>query len=107
MKQAPLHRDAVALCGVLLQELEEASGQGELRRHLARTALALLDDVALAVSGFDRRARLADADAGLCALRTHLSLARDLKLLAEEPYLDLAEQADVVGRQIGGWLKKL
>lgn len=106
MKSAPIHRDALALCGVLLEELDAGEAQGDLRRHLGRTALGLLDEVSLAVSGFERRDRLREADAALRCLRTQLALAHELGVLAEEPFLDLAEQADLVGRQIGGWLKK-
>ena len=106
MKKAPIHRDTVALAGVLLEELGEA-GADAVARHLSAHALALLDDVVLAVAGRDRRDRLEDADAGLLVLRTHLRLAHSLGLLEREVFLDLAEQADVVGRQIGGWLKRL
>lgn len=106
MKRAPLHRDALALCGVLLEDCGEL-GREAVVRHLADNALRLLDEVTLAVAGKDRRERLEDADAGLLLLRTHLQLAESLELLDREGFLSLAEQADLVGRQIGGWLKKI
>jgi hypothetical protein len=31
----------------------------------------------------------------------------DLVLLEEGVFLDLVEQADLIGRQLGGWLNKL
>ena len=106
MRDTPLHRDTVALSGVLLESLDAADS---LRDRLARVALDLVEDVTLAVAGNDdrRRERLEDADTGLRLLRTHLELSRSLGLFDEGDYLDLAEQADIVGRQIGGWLKSL
>lgn len=107
MRGSPLYRDTFAFCGVLLEELEQEPGHQPLCRHLGEGALRLLDDVTLAFDDFDRRSRLEDADAELSALRTHLRLAYELEVLEEEIFLALAEQADAVGRQLGGWLKKL
>ena len=107
MTGSPLHRDTLALCGVLLEELEGAVRFQALKRRLAEGALHLLDLVSLALAGSARRERLEAADAELQALRGQLRLAYELELLAEEPFLELAEQADAIGRQLGGWLKKL
>ena len=107
MKGSPLYRDAFALCGVLLEELERETRYGRLRRRLGDTALRLLDSVTLAFGNFGRRDRLEEADAELAVLRTQLRLAYELEVLGEEMFLALAEQADLVGRQLGGWLKKL
>lgn len=106
MKETPLHRDTLALCGVLLQDLGE-EGAKVLRQRLATSALVVLEDVTLAVAGYDRIARLQDADAGLRLFRNHLRLAHELGLLEKESFLEFAEQADVIGRQLGGWLKRL
>ncbi len=107
MKGSPLYRDAFALCGVLLEEVEREAPYERLRRRLGDGALRLLDDVTLAFAGFGRRDRLEDADAELATLRTHLRMAYELEVFEEEMFLALAEQADAVGRQIGGWLKKI
>lgn len=107
MKPAPLYRDTLALCGVLLEETEAGTALGPLRRRLAEGAIRLLDEVTLALAGFDRAERLQAADAELCTLRAQLRLAVELELLEDESFLDLAEQADRVGRQVGGWLAKL
>lgn len=106
MAATPLHRDTLALCGVLLEELE-GHGYDDLRRRLAGGSLRLLDQVTLALGGFERGERLHDADAELATLRVHLQLAYELGILDEDTFLALAEQADTVGRQLGGWLKKL
>ena len=106
MKETPLHRDTLALCGVLLEDLGE-SGGSILRQRLAATALAVLEDVTLAISGRDRIERLEDADSGLQLFRTHLRLAHQAGYLDEASFMEFAGQADVVGRQMGGWLKKL
>ncbi len=107
MKGAPLYRDAFALCGVLLEELERESTYQRLRRRLGDSALRLLDEVTLAFGDFGRRDRLEEADAELAVLRTQLRLAYELEVLEEDIFLALAEQADAVGRQLGGWLKKV
>lgn len=104
---SPLYRDAIALCGVLLEELEGGARHPGLRRRLEEGALRLLDDVALALAGLDRLDRVEDADVELRTLRVHLHLAYELEVLEEEVFLALAGQADAVGRQVGGWLKKL
>ena len=107
MRGSPLYRDAFALCGVLLEEVEREAPYERLRRRLCDGALRLLDDVTLAFAGFGRQDRLEDADAELATLRTHLRLAYELEVFEEEMFLALADQADAIGRQIGGWLKKL
>jgi len=103
VRPAPLYRDTVALCGVLVSELETRRGFEALRAALTRRALALLADVSLAVAGHDRDAALAGADESLCVLRATLRIALGVGLLDDEAALAYAEQADRVGRQIGGW----
>ncbi len=107
MTGSPLYRDSLALCGVLLHELAGGESYAALRRHLEEGALRLVDQVSLALAGMDRRERVEGADAELQALRAHLHLALELGMVDEEGFLALAEQADAVGRQLGGWLKKL
>ncbi len=89
MTGAPIYRDTLALCGVLLAELELAAGYERLRGRMADAALRLLDAISLALAGFDRLERVADADAALCTLRTHLQLALELELLDEDAFLAL------------------
>ncbi len=107
MKSSPLYQDTFALCGVLLEAMETRKDFRELNSRLCRGALRLLDFVVLAVAGFDRHDRLLDADEELRTFRVHLSLALELGLLDEEAFLAYIEQADRIGRQIGGWLRKL
>lgn len=107
MKGTPIYRDTLALCGVLLEELESVEDFSGLRRRLTEGVLYLVDHVTLAIGDFDRPGRLHQADAELATLRSHLQLAYELQLVDEDAFLGLAEQADAVGRQIGGWLKKL
>lgn len=107
MNGAPVYRDALALAGVLLEELPEPARHPILHRWLADGALRLLADVRLALVGIDRAESLAAADAGLAGLRAHLDLAYELQMLREESFLALAEQAEKVGRQLGGWRRKL
>ncbi len=108
MKGAPIYRDTFSLCGVLLAEVEAWAGHEALRRRLGQVALRLLEQVTLALGDRpDREHHLRGADLELRLLRTHSGLALELGLLEEDLYLDLVEQADLVGRQVGGWLRKL
>lgn len=107
MKAPSIQRDAVALAGVLLEELEAIHGFVDMKRALAAGAIRLLDEIVLASAGFDRAARLDAADAELALLRARLDLARALDLFDDATFLELMDQADVIGRQIGGWLGKL
>jgi hypothetical protein len=101
----PLFRETLALCGVLLEELGARTSPVALR--LAGGAIRLLDNIALALGGFDQAEALYAADAELRTLRAQLLLAFELSLLPEQTYLMLIEQVDNVGRQIGGWRKKI
>ncbi len=107
MQGSPLYDDTFALAGVLLEELEHGREHPELRRRVASGALALLDAVTLALGGFERHDRLVDADAELRTLRTQVRLARNLGMLTDESALAIAEQTESIGRQIGGWLRRL
>ena len=45
---------------------------------------------------------------GSCAeTKFHLSLARDLKYLDEDEYLNAKENIDDVGKQLNGWISSL
>jgi hypothetical protein len=107
MKGSPIYQDTMALCVVLIEEIETVRTCQPLCHRLTTGALRLVDHITLALSGFERQERLQDADAELLTLRTHLHLALELNILSEDEFLNLVEQADLVGRQIGGWLKKM
>lgn len=83
------------------------AGMALLRQRIAGGALRLLDHLSLALAGFDRRERLAAADAELQTLRSQLLLGVELEVIGEPTLLAFAERAEAIGRQIGGWRKKL
>lgn len=100
-----LIRQTMALVGVMLQCVE-GDGQDVVRRHIAQLGLDLLDQVTL----FQRQphVRLVDPiDEHLALLRVQVELAHHLDVLSERDFLDLSEQLDVVGRQLGRWQKKV
>lgn len=107
MRGSPIYQDTMALCVVLIEEIETVRTYQPICHRLATGALRLVDHITLALSGFERQERLQDADAELLTLRTHLHLALELNIIDEDEFLNLVEQADLVGRQIGGWLKKM
>lgn len=107
MKEAPLFIDAYDLHSWLVDRLE---GQEGLTR-VGETALAhsarLLEAVALAVARFDTADRLVQADEEATVLRVHLRLAADKRLLDDRQLLHANKVLQGIGRQIGGWRKKL
>lgn len=107
MRTTPLYRDTLAFAAVLLELMEEVEGFAALRGRLTLGALAVVDAVAQALAGHYRLDRLADADAELCALRARLALAHYLGLVDDEGFTGLVAAADVIGRQLGGWQRRL
>ena len=104
MKEAPLYVQTHDLARWLLQNLAP-SGPLEARVH--EGALSLLDHVVLALKGFDRERNVDGADAATALLRTQLRLARDLDHIDDRQLLFLTRELDSIGRQIGGWLRRL
>ncbi len=105
MKEAPLFVDASRLCAWVLQRL--GGDDRVLSRRLCSTALDLLEHLTLALKRRDREDRIEAADEDLIALRVELRLAAATELLTERQALYALEQADVIGRQLGGWRRSL
>lgn len=105
MKQAPLFADTFSLCEWLLQHLDREASV--LARALCENALKMLEAVVMALKGWSREDRIAEADERLVLLRMHLRLAGATGLLAESQQLFALECADRIGRQLGGWQRSL
>ena len=112
MSEAPLFTRAYDLHGWLLDRLE-APGDGgrpaypELRRRVIRTSAALLETVSLALAQFDVHHRLIEADEHATVLRVHLRLAAEKRLLDDRQLLHASGELADIGRQIGGWRRRL
>lgn len=104
---APILRDATALAGVLLETLGGCPVHPALVDRLCRRALDLHESILLALADEERHQHLLDADAALQGMRGMLRLARDLGVLGADDFVAFAEQADRVGRQLGGWLRQI
>jgi hypothetical protein len=102
---APLFVHAFDLTAWVLERFGE--GTDALSRELCAKALALLDLVTLALQDRERDLRLTDADELLVGLRLRLRLAGQLGRLDERQLMHVLGLADSVGRQIGGWQKRL
>ena len=74
---------------------------------VAQIAVALPRTVVFALKGIDRSEQLILADQHLIRLRMRLRLAWHAELLTEPQALYLLGLADDIGRQIGGWQKRL
>lgn len=104
MKEATLHTDALDLAGWLLGRFSQPD---PLSDRVCRRALDLTESVALALQGLDRRGSLELADQALASLRVLLRLAYGLGRLDERQVLHAHERLDGIGRQIGGWTRRL
>lgn len=105
MNEAPLFADALSLAGWLTGRLGD--DPRELSRAICRSAQALLEQLTLALKGRDRQRRLAEADVLVIRLQTQLRLAVVAGYLTEEQMLHALERLDQIGRQLGGWRRKL
>ena len=102
---APLFVHAFDLAAWVLGRFAERPDA--LSRELCAKALALLDLLTLALQDRERDLRLTDADELLVGLRLRLRLAGQLGRLDERQLMHVLGLADGVGRQIGGWQRKL
>lgn len=113
MTEAPIFTRAYDLHGWLLDRLDgPGGGQQELgyptlRRSVLGASTALLESVSLALARFDTHDRLVEADQQAILLRVHLRLATDRQLLDDRQLLHASGELADIGRQIGGWLRRL
>jgi hypothetical protein len=104
--RAPIFTASWDLCAWLLKKAR-AQPHDLLAQALAVEALRLLDTVTLALKNIDRENALLDADLILIRLRLRLRLAVETALLDDRQGQYALRQADDIGRQIGGWQKRL
>lgn len=102
---APVFVDTFRLCNWLLGRLEKHPAP--LPRALCSNALRLLEYVALAIKHRDLDTRLEQADERLIVLRLQIRLAEERSYLSQDQTLFALDCADQIGRQIGGWMRKL
>ena len=109
MKEAPLFVDAYDLTSWVLGRMaaKQEDSSALLRARVANTCLDLLDSVTLALKGYDTHDKVERADEAVALLRVQLRLAMDLECLERRQFLHAVERLDAIGRQIGGWLKRL
>lgn len=113
MNEAPIFTRTYDLHGWLLDRLDvhgEKEGQlgyPVLRLSVLDASTALLEAVSLALAHFETHDRLIDADQQAILLRIHLRLAADRELLDDRQLLYASGELADIGRQIGGWLRRL
>ena len=107
MKEAPLFIAGYDFYLWLLDRLEGCERFSPLKSALLDHARALLEALTLALQGFDRDERVLEADEALALLRLHLRLAEEKELLDEGQYRHALDCLENLGRQLGGWRKKL
>ena len=103
--QAPLYTAAYDLAVWLLGHLNERTDT--LSAETCALTLRLLDCVVLALKDRDRLEHLDQADLILLRLRQRLRLSVPAALLDERQALHALGRCDEIGRQLGGWLRRL
>jgi hypothetical protein len=104
--RAPIFTVSWDLCTWILKKAR-ALPHDLLARELALEALRLLDTVTLALKNIERESALEDADLILIRLLLRLRLAVETELLNDRQGQYALAQADDIGRQLGGWKKRL
>jgi hypothetical protein len=107
MKEAPLFVRGYDLYGWLLDRMESGTSYSVLRRTIVEEATRLIEAVTLALQGYDPPGRALHADEAAALLRLHLRMAEERNLLTEKQYAYAVQTLDDVGRQLGGWRKRL
>lgn len=107
MDEAPIFIRAYDLHGWLLDRIGPAAKSPEVGRAVLHHSRGLLETVSLALSRFDTHGRLIEADEHATLLRVHLRLAREKELLSDRQLVYANGELRDVGRQIGGWLRRL
>lgn len=102
---APLFTDCFDLSTWILGHFNQRTDY--LARSLCARSLALTDAITLALQGRDRERRLEAADEILVELRLRLRLAGQNQQLDQRQLLFGLECSDRIGRQIGGWQRRL
>ena len=107
MKEAPLFIRAYDLHSWLLDRFGGTGAYPAIGTAVLRHSAELLDAVSLALSRFDTLERLIEADEHATLLRVHLRLAAEKKLLTDRQLVYVTGELRDVGRQIGGWRRRL
>ena len=105
MKEAPIFVDAYQATLDIQQRL--GGVDTPLAQRACSHALRLLEATTLALKGWDPIENLEIADRGLLALRLALRLVCDSHVVEPDSLLPTLERLDAVGRQLGGWQRKL
>lgn len=103
---APIFTASWDLCAWIFKKAR-MQPHDPLAQALAAEALSLLDSITLALKNIDRENALADADLILIRLRLRLRLAMEIELLDDRQGQFALRQTDDIGRQLGGWQKRL
>ncbi|MGE3541780.1 MAG: hypothetical protein AB7N91_30695 [Candidatus Tectimicrobiota bacterium] len=104
--RAPIFTVCWDLCTWLLHKARPQP-HDLLAQSLAQEGLRLLDSITLALKNIDREQALEEADVLVLRLRLRLRLAVETGLLDERQGQYALQQADSIGRQLGGWHKSL
>ena len=103
---APLFTHGYDLHAWLVDRLNNVS-RPDLAVPTLEQSRRLLESITLALQGFATHDRLILADEAAALLRLHLRLCEQKGLIDDCQYLFALEHVDTIGRQLGGWLKKL
>ena len=103
-EEAPIFIDSFELARWLLDRTHNS--KGPLPEQIALGAIELVELIALALSGREKIERLHAIDDLLIQLRMRIRLSLGTGLLDERQALFAYERLDVIGNQLGGWLRR-
>ena len=102
-KPAPLYNDTAMLCDWVLDRLGDDFRA--LPFSICNRAIALHEEVAMALTGHRQEHHIDLADETLTRLRALLRIAARQSVLSDAQVIHALDRADSIGRQIGGWLR--
>lgn len=103
--EAPIFVDSFSLAEWLLQRVHDSPHP--VAQALVAAAMELVEVTALALSGHEKLERLHTMDELLIRLRMRVRLALTVGLFNQRQALFVAERLDLIGQQLGGWLRKV
>lgn len=107
MKEAPVFVRAYDLYSWLFDRLMRPDSPAMIGEHVLEKARRLLEALVLALSRFDTHRRVIEADEQAALLRIHLRIAAEKEALSDRQLMHAMRELREIGRQIGGWRKKL
>ena len=104
MTEAPVYNDSIQFAKWLSANLQN---DHPAARRTHEAAVDLVEHIHLALCGFETPMEVESADRSTARLRALLRLSRELGLISDGALLHGARLLEGIGRQLGGWQRKM